>query len=284
MIAAMALIAGCGGGSDKQAAPSGGKVTLKMAAHLPQSHPLVKAMQDLKAKTAEKSGGTLDIQIYPAGQLFNDKNMNDALISGGVDMGLNTVGRWASIVPAMDVFDLPFLFPTYEKIGKDFAGLKIRGYSKYSTETIKALGASSVTMGSGEVYMGIQRGTIDGQVSGTTAMRDRKMYEVTKYLTVTNHGCPEFLLAINDKSYAKLNDQQKKALTDAAKEVQQAIRDNAKKEDLKALDDLKAKGMEVYVVPEGELQKWRDATKSTWDQFVKETGKTGQELIDICIK
>ena len=38
MIAAMALIAGCGGGSDKQAAPSGGKVTLKMAAHLPQSH------------------------------------------------------------------------------------------------------------------------------------------------------------------------------------------------------------------------------------------------------
>ena len=327
MIAAMALIAGCGGGSDKQAASSGGKVTLKMAAHLPQSHPLVKAMQDLKAKTAEKSGGTLDIQIYPAGQLFNDKNMNDALISGGVDMGLNTVGRWASIVPVMDVFDLPFLFPTYEKIGKavdgglgdklgaelekkgvrpliwadygfvqfanskkpiqapeDFAGLKIRGYSKYSTETIKALGASSVTMGSGEVYMGIQRGTIDGQVSGTTAMRDRKMYEVTKYLTVTNHGCPEFLLAINDKSYAKLNDQQKKALTDAAKEVQQAIRDNAKKEDLKALDDLKAKGMEVYVVPEGELQKWRDATKSTWEQFVKETGKTGQELIDICIK
>ena len=75
-----------------------------------------------------------------------------------------------------------------------------------------ALGASSVTMGSGEVYMGIQRGTIDGQTSGTTAMRDRKMYEVTKYLTITNHGCPEFLLAINDKSYAKLNDTQKKAL------------------------------------------------------------------------
>ena len=98
------------------------------------------------------------------------------------------------------------------KSPEDFAGLKIRGYSKYSAETIKALGASSVTMGSGEVYMGIQRGTIDGQTSGTTAMRDRKMYEVTKYLTITNHGCPEFLLAINDKSYAKLNDTQKKAL------------------------------------------------------------------------
>lgn len=68
LIAAMALIAGCGGGADKKAAtPSGAKVTLKMAAHLPASHLLVKAMNDLKAKTAEKSGGTVDIQIYPAG-------------------------------------------------------------------------------------------------------------------------------------------------------------------------------------------------------------------------
>lgn len=48
LIAAMALIAGCGGGADKKAAtPSGAKVTLKMAAHLPASHPLVKAMNDL---------------------------------------------------------------------------------------------------------------------------------------------------------------------------------------------------------------------------------------------
>ena len=84
--------------------------------------------------------------------------------------------------------------------------------NKKAIKSPEALGASSVTMGSGEVYMGIQRGTIDGQTSGTTAMRDRKMYEVTKYLTITNHGCPEFLLAINDKSYAKLNDTQKKAL------------------------------------------------------------------------
>ncbi len=327
LVAAMALIAGCGGSGEKKAAPAAQKVTLKMAAALPQSHPLVKAMQSLKEKAAQKSNGSIEIAIYPAGQLFNDKNMNDALISGGVDMGLNTVGRWASIIPAMDVFDVPFLFPGYEKVDKaidgglgqklgeqlekkgvrpllwadygfvqyannkklaktpaDFDGMKIRGYSKYSAETIKALGASSVTMGAGEVYMAIQRGTIDGQSSGTTAMRDRKMYEVHKYLTVTNHASPEFIVSINDKSFNKLSADQKKALTEAAKEVEKDIRDNAKKEDLKALEDLKAKGMEVYVVPENELKAWRDATKPVWDKFIKENGKIGQELIDICTK
>lgn len=324
LAAAMALtVAGCGGG-DKKADQ---KVTLKMATALPSSHPLVKAMDTLKAKANEKSKGSVTIQIYPAGQLYNDKNMNDAIISGGIDMGLNTVGRWATIVPAMDIFDVPFIFPSYEKVDKaidsglgeklgsellkkgvrpliwadygfvqyannkklvkspaDFDGLKIRGYSKYSAETIKAMGASSVTMGSSEVYMGIQRGTIDGQTSGTTAMRDRKMYEVHKYLTVTNHASPEFIVAINEKSYSKLNADQKKALDAAALEVRDMIRANAKAEDLKALADLKAKGMEVYEVPENELQAWRDATKPVWDIFVKENGKFGQELIDICVK
>ena len=324
LAAAMALtVAGCGGG-DKKADQ---KITLKMATALPSSHPLVKAMDTLKAKANEKSKGSVTIQIYPAGQLYNDKNMNDAIISGGIDMGLNTVGRWATIVPAMDIFDVPFIFPNYEKVDKaidsglgeklgsellkkgvrpliwadygfvqyannkklvktpaDFDGLKIRGYSKYSAETIKAMGASSVTMGSSEVYMGIQRGTIDGQTSGTTAMRDRKMYEVHKYLTVTNHASPEFIVAINEKSYSKLNADQKKALDAAALEVRDMIRANAKAEDLKALADLKAKGMEVYEVPENELQAWRDATKPVWDLFIKENGKFGQELIDICVK
>ena len=324
LAAAMALtVAGCGGG-DKKADQ---KVTFKMATALPSSHPLVKAMDVLKDKANEKSKGSVTIQIYPAGQLYNDKNMNDAIISGGIDMGLNTVGRWATIVPAMDIFDVPFIFPSYEKVDKaidsglgeklgnelmkkgvrpliwadygfvqyannkklvktpaDFDGLKIRGYSKYSAETIKAMGASSVTMGSSEVYMGIQRGTIDGQTSGTTAMRDRKMYEVHKYLTVTNHASPEFIVAINEKSYSKLNADQKKALDAAAIEVRDMIRANAKAEDLKALADLKAKGMEVYEVPENELQAWRDATKPVWDLFIKENGKFGQELIDICVK
>ena len=324
LAAAMALtVAGCGGGDKK----ANQKVTLKMATALPSSHPLVKAMDVLKNKANEKSKGSVTIQIYPAGQLYNDKNMNDAIISGGIDMGLNTVGRWATIVPAMDIFDVPFIFPSYEKVDKaidsglgeklgselmkkgvrpliwadygfvqyannkklvktpaDFDGLKIRGYSKYSAETIKAMGASSVTMGSSEVYMGIQRGTIDGQTSGTTAMRDRKMYEVHKYLTVTNHASPEFIVAINEKSYSKLNADQKKALDAAAIEVRDMIRANAKAEDLKALADLKAKGMEVYEVPENELQAWRDATKPVWDLFIKENGKFGQELIDICVK
>lgn len=327
LIAAVAFTGGCGKKTAKPAAGAGGKIEYKLAYHLPSTHPLAKGMDAFIKKVSDKTQGQVKITPYPAGQLFTDKTMNDAIMSGGVDLGLNTVGRWATVIPAMEVFDVPFLFPSYEKVDKaidggmgekltaelkkknvrpiiwadygfvqfgnakkeikkpaDFAGLKLRGYGEMPAETIKALGASPVTMGSGEVYMAIQRGVIDGQTSGTTAMLERKMYEVTKYLTITNHAYPEFILAMNEKAFAKMSPEQQKAFMEAAKEVQTELRNNSKNEDLKAMEALKAKGMQVYIVPEAELKEWQAATKPCWEIFKKHAGKLGEELIDICTK
>ena len=321
------MTAGCGGGK-KAAAPAagaGGKITYKLAYALPASHPLGKAADAFIAKVKDKTHGEVTITPYPAGQLYNDKSMNDAIMSGGVDMGLNSVGRWATIIPAMEVFDVPFLFPSYEKVDKaidggmgekltaellkknvrpiiwadygfvqfgndkkaitkpsDFAGLKMRGYSELSSETIKALGGSPVTMGAGEVYMALQRGTIDGQTSGTTAMFDRKMYEVTKYLTMTNHAFPEFVTTVNLKAWNKLSADQKKIIEEAAKEVQTAIRAEVKNEEDKALKGLKDKGMQVHVIPAGELAAWQKATESVQTLFIKRTGEAGKQLVEFC--
>ena len=326
VVCVLALTAGCGG-KKETTSTANEKVTIKLAHNLPTAHPLARGMEKFQKKVSEKSKGMMTIAIYPSGQLYNDKSMNDAIMSGGIDMGLNTVGRWSSVIPAMEVFDVPFLFPSYDKVDKaidgglgeklgaemkkkgvrpiiwadygfvqfannknaikkpaDFEGLKLRGYGEMPSETIKALGAAPVTMGSGEVYMAIQRGVVDGQTSGTTAMYDRKMFEVTKYLTVTNHAYPEFILAMNDKAFQKLSSEQQKILMDAANEVRDDLRKSAKDEDLKALNKLKEKGMEVYVVPEADLAEWRAATKPCWDIFVKHAGTLGQELIDICIK
>lgn len=332
MVAAMVLIAGCGGSEKKADAPkkaaAGQKVTLKMATQLPAKHWLVKNMDKLKKKAAEKSGGSIEIQIYPAGQLFNDKNMNEAVMTGGIDLALNTVGRWASIVPTMDVFDVPFLFPSYEQIDKaidggvgkvlgeelqkkgvrpliwadygfvqfannkkvcklpaDFKGMKIRSYSKYSQKTIDAIGASSTTMGSGEVYMAIKNGTIDGQISGTPAMMSRKMYEVHKYLTITNNASPEFIVAMNEKSFQKLSKDQQKALQDAAKEVSNEIRKEAKAADEKANEEMKTKGKcELYYLTPEDIKVWQAATKPVWDTYMKENGEAGKKLIELCTK
>ncbi|XOQ53074.1 MAG: TRAP transporter solute receptor, DctP family [Succiniclasticum sp.] len=326
VLVAMAVALTAAGCGSRKKAGTGGRIEYKLVYHLPASHPLAKSVTRFAERVKEKTHGQVTLTPYPAGQLYNDKTMNDALITGGIDLTLNTVGRWATVVPAMEVFDVPFVFPSYQQIDRaidggmgkfleeelakrrvrvvywadygfvqfannkrpirkpaDFAGLKIRGYSEMSSQTIKALGGSPVTMGSGEVYMALQRGTIDGQTSGTSAMRDRKTYEVTKYLTISNHASPEFILAMNDHAYARMSPEQRQAFDEAARETRDEIRRNAKAMDLKGLHDLQAHGMEVYEIPPQELQQWRDAAKPVWDIFLEHTGETGRKLLDLAV-
>ena len=324
---AVMAVAGCGGGADKAAGTKAadGNLEIKLAYHLPTDHHLSKGMEHFAKKVAEKSQGKIKVTTFPAGQLYNDKSMNDAIMSGGLDMGLNSTAMWTTVIPAMNVLDVPFLLPSYDSVAKalngevgktlsaemekkgvrpliwadygyvqfanskkpiktpeDFKGLKLRGYGEIPAETIKALGASPVTMGSAEVYMAIQRGTIDGQTSGTTAMYDRKMYEVTKYLTMTNHAFCEFVLAVNDGFWKKLSDPQKKILQEAADEVRDEIRAATKAEDERAMKLLAEKGMEVYQIPAAEVGAWQEATKSVREDFVKRTGEIGKQLVEQC--
>ena len=167
---------------------------------------------------------------------------------------------------------------------EDFVGLQLRGYGQIPAETIKALGASPVTMGSAEVYMAIQRGTIDGQTSGTTAMFARKIYEVAKYLTITNHAFCEFSLAMNKAKWDSLSPEQQKALAEAAKEIRDEIRKETKAEDEKTAAALKQAGMEVFTVPAEDVAKWQAATMSVRENFIKDNGELGKKVVDECLK
>ncbi|MCQ2359392.1 MAG: TRAP transporter substrate-binding protein DctP, partial [Phascolarctobacterium sp.] len=119
---------------------------------------------------------------------------------------------------------------------------------------------------------------------GTPAMMSRKMYEVHKYLTITNNASPEFIVAMNEKSFQKLSANQQKALTEAAKEVQADIRKQAKDADMKATKQMQEKGCEIYNLTDADIKTWQAATKPVWDMFVKENGETGKKLIEICTK
>jgi len=329
MMAIAAFLGGCGSGKQVQEqAPKDGEksVEINLAYHLPTHHHLAQSMERFAQKVNERSGGKITIKTYPAGQLYTDKSMNDAIMSGGLDMGLNSTAMWTTVIPAMNVLDVPFLLPNYDSVAKaldgdlgktltaelekkgvhpliwadygfvqfannkkplkrpeDFQGLQLRGYGQIPSETIKALGASPVTMGAGEVYMAIQRGTIDGQTSGTTAMYDRKIYEVAKYLTMTNHAFCEFILAVSDKCWSGLTDEQKQLLEAVALETRDEIRKETKDEDLKAMEALQKAGMEVYQISPEEVPLWQQATLSVREDFVKQTGDVGRQLVDQCL-
>ncbi|MBN2058867.1 MAG: TRAP transporter substrate-binding protein DctP [Deltaproteobacteria bacterium] len=63
----------------------------------------------------------------------------------------------------------------------DLAGVKMRASSRRSVAPLKALGAAPQSMPSGEVYMALKTGVLDGAQSGSRILIYQKWGEVVKY-------------------------------------------------------------------------------------------------------
>ncbi len=70
-------------------------------------------------KLVEKaSGQSIDVQIYDSAQLYRDKEVPEAVGSGQIEMGVASLTRYVGEIPAVDIFYMPFLLNTEEKVRK----------------------------------------------------------------------------------------------------------------------------------------------------------------------
>ena len=105
------------------------KVVLKLHHAMPTTHPFEEGALhpyqagaiELSELVKERSGGSLEIVIYPANALGEDEKILELMQEGIVDMSLvMPVAKAAAIIPDMNVFSFPFLFVSSEH-GKAFA-------------------------------------------------------------------------------------------------------------------------------------------------------------------
>ena len=72
--------------------------------------PVYAIAQRFAANLKDKSGGTIDVHVYGAGQLGSQANALTSLQTGIVDFVIHTNGYMENIFPRLAVLDLPFLF------------------------------------------------------------------------------------------------------------------------------------------------------------------------------
>ncbi len=58
----------------------------------------------------ERSGGAIDIQVFPSSQLGNQRDLVEGLTFGTVDITLTGTAVLGNFIPEVAVFDLPFIF------------------------------------------------------------------------------------------------------------------------------------------------------------------------------
>lgn len=90
----------------------GGQITtvLKLAHALDQSHPVHAAMEFMATRLTLLSSGSMEIQIFPNGQLGSEPETVAQLQRGALAMVKTSAAAMEGFVPEMAVFGLPYLF------------------------------------------------------------------------------------------------------------------------------------------------------------------------------
>jgi len=158
----------------------------------------------------------------------------------------------------------------------DLKGMKIRTPGGFQTNYIKSLGAEPVFMPLGDVYLGLETGTLDGVVTCPPLVLAFKLHEVAKYGVIASFGCVTEGVIMNKNTWERTPDDLKKIITDVAGNpfaTTGGLDHNVYGE---LINDIKAKGVEVYSLPQDEADKWAQGFQEVTKEWVAEMEKQGK--------
>ena len=143
--------------------------------------------------------------------------------------------------------------------------------------TLNSMGASATPMAYGELYTALQQGVMDGAENAPGNVLNDKFYEVAKYFSVTEHFAPPGVVAISNAAFSKLPEDLQTYLIESAKELGEIERARDKEAQVKFLDDLKAKGVNINTVDKAAFT---EAVKPVIEQFSEEIGPEVMGLLN----
>ncbi len=165
------------------------------------------------------------------------------------------------------------------KLPADMKGKKVRVFGKTLGDMVKALGGAPTLMSGSKQFLAYQRGTVDAGMTGITAVKSRKLYEVMDNMTLTYHADIEFVVVINEKVWQGLSDANRKIIMTAAKRVEKELRDKMGAIEQDALKSVSDK-INVIDLTDAERGMWRKATKPVVDAYIKRAGAVGAKLVE----
>ncbi|WP_153109269.1 TRAP transporter substrate-binding protein [Propionivibrio limicola] len=271
------------------AAKSGGKMQVRefpsnqLGTEQQQTAALQGGVQEMQSPATTslvglvKDYGVIDFpfSVSNYSQAFSlvDGPLGSALLEKLPEKGLVGLGYW----------DLGFRNVTNSKRPvarlEDWQGLKLRVIpNPVYLETFGVLKANPVPMSFSELYTALETKTVDGQENPFAVIRSNKFYEVQKYLSATNHVYSANVILVSKKFWDKLSTTEQKILKEAFVEARDYQRKISVEAAHKAVDELKAGGMQYNDLSPAEQERMRQAVKPTIEKFLASYDPAIQKL------
>lgn len=161
----------------------------------------------------------------------------------------------------------------------DFRGLKIRTNNDIGAKLLQTFGASPTFLSGSEVFVALERGTIDGAHVGLSSVVERKLYEALKYITLDRHNAVIYFVIVRKAVFDKLTAEQKAILRTASEEVSAWVAKKQEEDDLAALDLIKSKGVQLITLTPAQIAEWQKVAEPVRAYWLSKTGEEGATLL-----
>ena len=164
----------------------------------------------------------------------------------------------------------------------DLKGLKIRvpGGEIYMS-FFKEFGADPTNMNWGEVFTALQQGTIDGQENGVSVTSTSGVLEVQDYVTIWNYSYENDLVVFNSALWDTLSADTQAMLTEKAVEACNWGRDIVEAEHDQLIEDFRAKGVQVDVLTEEQIDAFKSRVTDFCQGFYEKYGEEACKAFEI---
>lgn len=132
---------------------------------------------------------------------------------------------------------------------EDLKGLKLRTPSNQGRIlAFQMLGAAPTPMPLGEAYVALRQGALDGQENPMSVIKEFSLFEVQKYISITNHVYTPITLTMNGRAWDALSPEMQEKLKQAAKKAGDATRAQSDESDKKLVGEFEAAGVKINTV------------------------------------
>lgn len=129
----------------------------------------------------------------------------------------------------------------------------------------RALGGNAVPLAWGEAFTAVQQGTVDGLEIPIAVIQNNGFYEVTNYLSLTNHTYSALGMLMAQRTWDKLSSEQQKAVKTAMRNAIESQREKNAANVGNLLKKLEKEGMKVNKVKDPAA--FRAKVKPVYDKF-----------------
>jgi TRAP-type C4-dicarboxylate transport system substrate-binding protein len=292
------------------------KLDLVYATYLPANNPVLGHMDTLSEKLEKYMPGMITVTVFPNSTLLGQSDIYDGVLTGSCDIGWVDMGTVSQRFPLTQIFGYPSMrfngatvasqalmewietekpaeyddvivlhsqsngppcFFTKRKITSinDLKGMQLRA-SSLLAKTAAVLGATPVSMETGEVYEAVRSGLLDGMFHGFGSASLINLDEVADYALMSPLGSPVSVCVMNKDVFNKMPASQQEAFMAACQEEMAENKLYAEEVNASNQRIIDCANNVNFRFLEGDLyEEFRNASSSLLDDYIKTLDEQG---------